>query len=323
MVTPALERHFRERGVGLIPLEVGAARFVEELDGAGTDVMTVVGADAGEGALGGGGDAEVTLAVRVDAASHGFLADHAIAGVPVVPVVLAAEWLVRAARACRPDLVCAALKELKVLRGIKLEGFKAGAWLTAHARQISNGRGALLALELRGLGGALHYSAMAEMSDRAQQARATVEPARGDALSRIYGGPTLFHGPRFQVIRGVEELSDASASATLGRTAELGWGGERWLTDPGALDGALQLALLWAARAQGGRTLPMAIAELRLLGAAPDGALRARLRRREVKEARALSDVTLVDAAGAVFAELVGIETVLIPSTTPEAQPKA
>ena len=44
MVTPALERHFRERGVALIPLATGAKMFVDEVSALGGDVMTEAGA---------------------------------------------------------------------------------------------------------------------------------------------------------------------------------------------------------------------------------------------------------------------------------------
>jgi hypothetical protein len=103
------------------------------------------------------GDPELRMAVRVSKASHPYLADHAIGGVPVVPVVLAAEWFARVASALRPDLQLAAVNDVKVLRGIKLSGFESdGDWFEVIAREASNGTGALVTLELRGAKDALH-----------------------------------------------------------------------------------------------------------------------------------------------------------------------
>ena len=166
MVTPSLKAHFQGMGVALIPLEVGAQRFVEELIGGGADTTIVIGGSHGDGALGAKVIPQATVEVRVDQRSHPYLADHRLGGVPVVPMVLAVEWFLRAAQACRPDLVTAAVKQVKVLRGIKLDGFEgAGDRFSITARQLSNGAGAELGLELRGKGDVLHYSATVKMSE--------------------------------------------------------------------------------------------------------------------------------------------------------------
>src|SRR5690606_6493969 len=59
------------------------------------------------------------LEVHLDRRTHGYLADHSIAGTVVVPVVLAVEWFSRIARAFRPDLHLRAITDVRVLRGIK------------------------------------------------------------------------------------------------------------------------------------------------------------------------------------------------------------
>ena len=45
---------------------------------------------------------------------------------PVVPVVLVVEWLLRGARAYRPDLTVEGVRNLKVLKGIRLEHYDNG-----------------------------------------------------------------------------------------------------------------------------------------------------------------------------------------------------
>jgi hypothetical protein len=103
-------------------------------------------------------------------------------------------------------------------------------------------------------------------------------------------------------------------AGTLSGIRDLGWQGDGWRTDPAALDGALQLAILWARHVLGAGALPMAIESCRSYASGPsDGPLRAIVRRRAVHESRAVCDVALAGADGQLVAELVGVETVLRP----------
>jgi hypothetical protein len=86
-----------------------------------------------------------------------------------------------------------------------------------------------------------------------------------------------------------------------------------------ALDGALQLALLWSAHVHGLASLPTRIESLRWFerggtetGISPSS-LRAILTRRESSGNRTLSDVLLVDELGDSIAELCGVETHALP----------
>jgi hypothetical protein len=255
--------------------------------------------------------------VHVDSRSHGYLADHAIAGIPVVPVALATEWMLRAARACRPDLVPTTVRSVKVLRGIKLDRFEGeGDLLVARAKQISNGTGAELSVELRGRNDALCYSATISMGKAASVAPPPeAEPAKGPAPGGdVYDGHVLFHGGRFQVIRGVDGVSKSGLVGGLVGTREAGWPSEAWQSDPAMIDGGLQLVLLWARHALGGAYLPMGIAELRLYRKGlVEGAVRCVVRSKKIGDSRAVCDVTFSDASGAVIASLSGVETVLRP----------
>jgi hypothetical protein len=319
MVTPALRSHFEKAGVALIPLSVGARMFVEEIEQGGDDTTVVVGGQSGAGPLGAPAEVAARLDIHVAASSHPELADHRIAGVPVVPVVMALEWFLRAARAVRPDLVCTAVRGLKVLRGIKLDAFHGeGNRLTVHARDAAAGHGELN-VELRGPHDALHYSATLAMADRSTHAPA---PPRAPELPRLepwtraslYDGHVLFHGARFQVIRSVEGVSRAGIAGTLVGAVAAGWPRGAWRTDPALLDGGLQLAVLWARHALGGASLPMALREYRTFhDGVVDGEVQCIVHAQRVHDARAVCDVAFVAPSGAVLAEMIGLETVLRP----------
>jgi acyl carrier protein len=323
MVTPSLKSHFQQMGVALIPLDIGAQRFVEEMTGSSDDITVVIGGAQGDGALGASVTPQATVEVRVDRHSHPHLADHCIAGTPVVPMVLAVEWFLRAARACRPDLVLAAVKQVKVLRGIKLEGFDAaGDRFVVSARLLSNGSGAEIGVELRGKNKVLHYSATVGMTELAVAAPAAeaapqVDPWTQDA---VYDGHVLFHGPSFQVIDSVQGVSRAGIVGTLSGTKKSAWPAESWRSDAAAMDGGLQLALLWSQHVLGGAVLPMAMGEYRSYhDGLSDGPLQGVVYGRKIHDARTVCDIAFSDADGRVVAELIGVETVLRPGETKTA----
>jgi hypothetical protein len=84
------------------------------------------------------------------------------------------------------------------------------------------------------------------------------------------------------------------------------------------MDGAIQLAVLWARERMGGAMLPSRVGHFRRYQA---GLARTPLRGvvtgRDVQPTRVLSDVALVDAEGRLFAELQGVETHLRPDDGP------
>jgi hypothetical protein len=95
----------------------------------------------------------------------------------------------------------------------------------------------------------------------------------------------------------------------------LGWGGDHWQLDPAAVDGGLQLALLWADSALGDASLPMAVAECRVYRRGPvQGTVRCVVRARKVHDTGARCDLALIDPDGAPRVELLGVELVRRPS---------
>ncbi len=323
MVTPELARQFQAMGVPLIPLDVGARMLVEEVADHTGRVEIVLGNEPVMGPLAGHGPGadpaasahRKSLRVRVAPDSHAFLRDHTVANVPVVPMVLAMEWFARAARATRPDLHLAAIRDVKVLRGIKLDAFDAGEWFDVTARELANGSGATLSLELKRVGGPLHYTAQAALTTEPP-----TPPTPGPApetspfAGPVYDGAVLFHGAAFHVLDGVS-VGERGLVATVAGTTTLPWPAEPWATDPGALDGGLQMALLWTAHALGKASIPMAVGELRTFRAGPGpGRSRAVLTGEKRGKDRTVTQVRFLGEDGLPWAELSGVEAVLRPS---------
>jgi hypothetical protein len=322
MVNPQLRAHFEKLGVPMIPLDIGAKMLADELTGAQPDqVEVVLGGEPRPAALlvVGSESRSLRLEVQLSQETHAYLHGHSIAGEVVVPVVLAAEWFSRLAKAFRPDLNLESIRELKVLKGIKLNDFSgAGNRLLLSCSQLSNGHGALLALELQSPNGTVHYRAQAQMVTE------LVSPSKDAAPSLslddwggapVYGD-VLFHRDEFQVIDHLNGVSESGISGTLRGVNKAEWGWERWTTDVAAMDGGLQLILLWARAKMGGAVLPMSIGEMRINSALPpQGKIECVASCREASKNRGVADLVFHDESGERFAELKGVEVILRPDT--------
>jgi NAD(P)-dependent dehydrogenase (short-subunit alcohol dehydrogenase family) len=319
MVTPALKKRFAALGVPMIPLAEGARMFADEMRATQRDQIELVlgGEPRAEALLVDGVEAKVhELELQVCRDSHAYLEGHSIGGTPVVPVVLAAEWLSRAARSFRPGLTLAALHDLKVLKGIRLNSFENGGdHFVIQARQLPNANGRLLGLELRGPGNTLHYSACAEMAE----AHRTPENGLPDLPLEIWAGEPLyrdllFHRGAFEVIEQLHGISDQGISAQVRGVERASWPGEPWQMDVAALDGAMQLAVLYGRRMLHSANLPTSIDELRSYGTLPSsGRIRASAYRRKVSSAAVTTDIVLTDEKGQRLAELRGVHNHVLP----------
>ncbi|MCB9605484.1 MAG: SDR family oxidoreductase [Polyangiaceae bacterium] len=325
MVTPELRAHFERMGVPLISEARGALMLKEELCSPGHEPTAVVlGGDPDSDLHPSSEPREAVHELLVGPSTHPYLADHAVDGVPAVPVVLAMEWLARAAQAYAPHLELASLRDVRVLRGIVLRDFNTTPTrLVVRCKQVSNGHGIVAQLELSSEHG-LHYRCTAALLPRgsAKPASSSASAVTQAALAldpwsgrEVYDGQVLFHGPRFQVISQVAGTSEKGAVAVMQSVLESDWmTNEHWHTDPAALDGALQLALLWSQRMLGGASLPTSVASLTLHRPPTRGPLTCTLVAQRVSGQRAVMDIALHDAAGNLLAELAGVETHQLPA---------
>ncbi|MFZ5481920.1 MAG: SDR family NAD(P)-dependent oxidoreductase [Myxococcota bacterium] len=302
MVTPALKKQFEAMGVPLLPLDAGARAFVTELAGPGA-IETVVGGEIAPAK-------ERTETRRVTSRDFPSLRDHAIGGRPVFPVALAAEWLTDVARRFRPARGVAAVRDVKVLKGIALGHYENGGdLLEVDVRETGRDT---LALEIRTPGGPVHYRATAELGEGTSPPAAPT-PANGAALAEIY--EHLFHGPGFHAIvdaSAAEGGMDLTLSGELGSTV--------------LLDGGLQAAVLWTRRQCGGAALPTSVGAFRQWGSPAPGNVTCALRARKHTTRSTVSDISFVDATGRVFARLEGVEMHVLPSgrwPQPEATAEA
>jgi acyl transferase domain-containing protein len=322
MVTPQLKERLAALGLPMIPLGGGARMFADEMRASQRDqVEVVLGAQPRYAPLlSGGGEAKVhELELRVRRESHAYLAGHAINGTPVVPVVLAAEWLSRGARCFRPGHTLVALHDLAVLKGISLKRFDDGGdHFIIRGEQLPNANDSMR-LELRRPDGTLHYTARAEM--RAENGEASRAPENGvpDLPLEVWAGEPLyrdllFHRGAFEVIEELHGISDYGVSAQVRGVSRAGWPHDSWHLDVAALDGGVQLAVLYGRRMLNSANLPTGIDELRCYSTRPStGQIRASAYRRTVSSAAVTTDIVLTDESGHRLAELRGVHNHALP----------
>jgi acyl transferase domain-containing protein/NADP-dependent 3-hydroxy acid dehydrogenase YdfG len=334
MVNPQLKSHFESMGVPLIGIAEGARLFADEaLWGSPSEVELVVGGSPDSAVLNPDSAPRAQRCeVLVGRASHPYLVDHTVNGTTVLPFALALEWMTRAAGAFRPDLHLAALREVRVTKGVLLPEFdetERRLWISCEGTTSETDR-AVVSIELTDACGTVHYKAVAELGAEEppwpeMNGHLHELDAAGWDASDPYDSDVLFHGPKFRVISSIGAISDQGAVARMLDSHSVGWhtpgaGGSNppldggfWLTDPAAIDGALQLALLWCERALGGSSLPTAIEAVRTWRAsALDEPINCTLVGRQASGKRSVSDVLMFDGAGSPVAELIGIETHLV-----------
>jgi hypothetical protein len=264
-----------------------------------------------EALLSEGADGRVgALELLVQRGSHGFLEGHAVNGQPVVPVVLVAEWLTRAARSLRPGLHVVAMHDLKVLKGIRLHGFENGGdRFRIEARVLPGSAGRQLQMMVRDAAGNPNYSARIVLGAEPAAASDGLPPLQVDDWT---GGPLyadlLFHRGQFELIETLNGISDNGIAAQVRGVHAAEWPGESWQLDVAALDGGLQMAVLYGQRMLGGPNLPTSIGELRSYAPPTTGPIKVAAYQRKSGSSATSTDILFADASGRRLAELIDVQ---------------
>jgi NAD(P)-dependent dehydrogenase (short-subunit alcohol dehydrogenase family) len=329
MVTPVLRDRFHELGVDLISLKAGAEAFVEEILSPASSESGVVLHGGGNVVISFNTDYEFVKNFEIipDPKRHSYLLDHCIDGTMVVPVALAVEWLAQAIHQLCPDLYFVGCKNLQVLRGIRLTRLGQESFRVRYRHYISdttNRSRSEFLCELVGAGDAIYYRAIVQMGELdpsvagllySHQMISGTENLTPWNQNEIYDGRVLFHGPRFQMIDSVEDLSKAGMTARLQGMNGLNWSTEAWRTDVVLFDGAMQLATLWARETLGIATLPMAVQSYRQnYHQLPNDPVQSLLRIQHSSAYGVRCDVDLVSSDGRLLASFEGIESFLVTS---------
>jgi acyl transferase domain-containing protein/NADP-dependent 3-hydroxy acid dehydrogenase YdfG len=307
MVTDVVAARMTARGVPLLALEQGADAFVREMSAADARDAAVVLAAFAEGAV------LEAPALDLDPGRRPYLADHVVNGRPLLPLALVLEWVCRARAGAAEgrSLLC---RDLRVLRGVYLDDADGGGARLRLRVEQGDGEQRLVVQDADGKGRFQARLAWGQAGGPATDGFGGEGPG-GASFDRagLYAGP-LRYGPAFQVLDEVQGLGAGGASARVRATAAMAWPDGPWITEAAAVEGCLQLAVLWAAEALGLDVLPMRIEEYEQYAGTKAGPLRCVLRRRDAGPHAARADARILAADDTPVADLRGIELVARPS---------
>jgi hypothetical protein len=319
----------------VINLQAGAQQVVEELRSAILPPREVVVLARGSAIPAGPSSPAVSgvqlppslplaFSRQLDLADHPILTDHVLDGQPVLPVVLLLEWLAHAALVNNPGLVFHGCDELRVLKGVVIEGTP--PQLRFGAGKASRKQGLFVApTEVRSVqpDGREILHARAEVilaSTLPTGSKSTMELDVPDcSLSPLeaYRQGLLFHGPKLHAIEAIEACGEAGIIGRV-RTAPpvAQWLKQplrqQWLADPMALDGALQLLIVWSQLQRGAGNLPCHVGRYRQYGRVfPADGVRVVARIARVGGLHLLADLDLRDGRGQLIAQMESVECVI------------
>lgn len=222
MVTPEIKKAFTERGIDIIPVEVGTQMLVQELHPRHHDTTQLV---IGSPMMPPPAPLDTTLKThrirrRMTVENNPFLLDHVIAGHPVLPAASAMSWMINACEECYPGYRYFSCKDFKFLKGIIFNDSVATEHII-ELKEISKIPGESIEFHTKILSknseGKTHYHFQSTIKivrqlpppPTYQAVNLTPDNIITDTVKELYqnGPSTLFHGPCFQGIEKVINIS--------------------------------------------------------------------------------------------------------------------
>ena len=209
-------------------------------------------------------------------ANDPYLTEHLIDGTPVLPAAVALEFMAEAAAEYWPDWEVEAITDVRQLSGIRLTDDVLPLIIGAKSSTHGDAGGFEVGMTLsRRTGGPPCYRANVKLSALPQTTADFTPPSRPGPFTRSAGDlyrDWLFHGPRFQTVTRLLGLDEHGILAEILPTRPDEWRigcWRNWLFDPGVVDSAPQMALIWTRAIWGKSALPSRIGAVRRFGKGP------------------------------------------------------
>ncbi|MEM9686479.1 MAG: SDR family NAD(P)-dependent oxidoreductase, partial [Bacteroidota bacterium] len=270
MVSEQLKKHFNAMGVALIPVELGARMFADEMEDTSIENVEIVVSGALDSWGNNDDNTLKTHTLLIHRSNSEFLASHKIEGNIVVPIMMVNEWSMRLAELIYPHLKVTAVKNMKVFKGIELKNFDTvGDILTFNYSVEPLENSMVIHIKIENDTARLLYSVsvvLADHYDVSEKKKTYLENLNAWKTDKkgIYTHK-LFHGPSFQVVERLEGISDMACKALL-KTKYLTAGNHATIpSDMLLYDGGIQLAILAMDAWTGNNSsLPMGYESLRI-----------------------------------------------------------
>ncbi len=250
---------------------------------------------------------EIIFRRKVSLRHDAYLAEHLLDKTPVMPAAVALETMAEAAAVAWPDWTVSEISGLRVLHGVRLAEADIELEVIALASSHGDASGfeADLMLRLAGETRPLYRATVhlaSELADAADYASDLAPEPLAIDVSHAYR-EWLFHGPKLQTMTSFVGLNASGAVAEIEPSDPGQWlpqvsASNGWIFDPGIIDSAPQMAIVWAHVQRSQSALPSRFGRVQRFGNGPVGKCRMYFRLYEDQtDDQVKADVAFVDSA--------------------------
>jgi len=285
MVTPELKQLFAQRNIEVIPIEVGTQIVVDNLKTAVPEaVQILVGSPFTTPEI----KLEPTLQTyrirrKLTLAANPFLHDHIIGGHPVLPVTCATAWMINVCEQLLRGYQFLSCENIKVLKGIVFDETLANEYIL-DLKEINKSKQTEIELAAtiwsETATGKPRYYYSVQIKLQQQIPSMPIYDAYDDTADKAlvklspYQDGTLFHGPRFQGIKRILNISSKKLTIEcVFQPFEDKQRGQfpRLTLDPIAADAQFQCMLIWVRHFYQAGSLPLRCLRAEHFQAIPNG----------------------------------------------------
>ena len=327
MVTPELKRLFEDRNVEVISVQDGTRVFVEETTSAGQETpIVLIGNSMGVPKQPKNDSPKWVVSRKINLDNNPVFHDHKIGGTSVLPAVHAISWMIDACLQKYNGFSFSSCKDFKVLNGVKFDKTLADRYsLNFKETERKDGNVAEIEVQVSSNPGKLqrfHYSSLIRLVHEPPEVPMNdlvdLNNTHNLPGSAFYQDGTLFHGPKFQGIQQVLNISEhgLTLECLLPEITVLEQGA--FASDnfnPFAIDLAFQAMLIWAWQFQKSGSLPLSMDMLEQFRLAPFGSkfyLSMSVNKNSPSSVNA--NLLLHDKNGLLYSRVEGAEVTISPS---------
>ncbi len=324
MVTPQLRRILVRKNIPLISLEEGTRALVGLIGEFQERPQHVIGNPLPIP----GRSLDPTLrqyriSRKLRLESNPFLADHVIGGNAVLPTVCAVAWFINSCESLYPEYHFFSISDYRVFKGIVFERESPEEYLLELEELEKSAEVMVITGKISSESPAgkirYHYQAQIEMRktlpERPEMNEFNINSEKPIAGKSLYNSKILFHGPRFQGIQQVLNISDTGMTTECLlpdiSAEDMGqFPANRF--NPFLADVHLQSLLIWANAQTGSIGLPLQIAGGRQYHPVSFGETTyATMTVKTITSHKLVADVISHDQDGHVFSEVIDAEITL------------
>ncbi len=271
MVTPELKRLFEDRNIEVISIEDGTRVFVEEVTSGGQkNPIVLIGNSMVAPKQPVNNSQKWVVTRKINLINSPVFLDHNIGGTSVLPAVHAISWMIDACLQKYNGFTFSSCKDFKVMNGVKFDKTLADQYsINLQETEMKEGNVAEIQVQVssnpRKLK-RLHYSSIIKLAHEPLEVPINdfvdLKNTHNLPGSTYYNDGTLFHGPKFQGIQKVLNISEQGLTleCMLPEISVIEQG--PFATNnfnPFAIDLAFQAMLIWTWRFQKSGSLPLSM----------------------------------------------------------------